>query len=291
MTTFTGDVRYALRQFRQTPLFTVTALLTLAIGIGGTTAIFSLMHAVMLRSLPVADPASLYRIGDSNNCCVQGGPQDTWGLFSYPLYMRLKAAAPEFEDTTAFSSFVRSFSVRREGVDRASRPLRGEFVTGSYFRVLGIRPFGGRLLEPGDDDVAAPPAAVMSHSAWQAVYGGDPSAVGSTYVIEGHPFTVVGIAPPGFFGETLRANPPDLWMPLQQEAVVDSGAPLVRSPVSAWLRVIGRLRAGATVDGTSARLTGVLRQWMQYEAGYPAVFLPNIIRDLPKQTITVAPGG
>jgi predicted permease len=291
MTTFTGDITYALRQFRQAPLFTVTALLTLALGIGGTTAIFSLMHAVMLRSLPVADPARLYRVGEGNNCCVQGGPQDTWGMFSYGLYVRLKEASPEFEEMTAFSSFVRSFSVRRDRVDRAARPLRGEFVSGSYFRVFGIRPFGGRLLEPQDDDVAAPSVAVMSHSAWQAVYGGDPSAVGSTYIVEGHPFTVVGIAPPGFFGETLRANPPDLWLPLQQEAILESSSSLVRSRVSAWLRAIGRLKPGATVDGMSARLTGVLRQWIQYEAGYPAVYMPNIIRDLPKQTITVVPGG
>ena len=90
-----GTLRYTLRQFRQSPVFTSAAILTLALGIGGTTAIFTLIHAVMLRSLPVANPAALYRIGSGDNCCVQGSPQDQWGMFSYHLYQRLKEAAPE----------------------------------------------------------------------------------------------------------------------------------------------------------------------------------------------------
>src|SRR5690242_5924139 len=97
-----GDVTYALRQFRRAPVFTLTAALTLALGIGGTTAIFSLMHDVMLRSLPVSDPGSLYRIGSGSDCCVEGGPQTEWGLFSYPLFERLRSAAPEFEEVAAF---------------------------------------------------------------------------------------------------------------------------------------------------------------------------------------------
>src|SRR5579862_1919402 len=110
-----SNARYALRQFRLSPGFTATAVLTLALGIGGTTAIFTLIDAVMLKSLPVANPAALWRIGDSDDCCVQGGPQDRWGFFSYPLYQRLKAAAPEFEDAAAFQAGGNRFSVRREG--------------------------------------------------------------------------------------------------------------------------------------------------------------------------------
>src|SRR5215208_2910573 len=120
-------IRYALRQFAASPVFTGAAVLTLALGIGGTTAIFSLIHAVMLRSLPVADPSSLYRIGEGDNCCVQGGPQDEWGLFSYPLFERLKAEAPEFEQVAAFQAGGARVSVRRAGVDAAARPLRSEY--------------------------------------------------------------------------------------------------------------------------------------------------------------------
>ena len=133
-----GGLRYALRQFRQSPVFTAAAVLTLALGIGGTTAIFTLIHAVMLRSLPVADPASLYRIGDGTDCCVEGGPQDRWGMFSFALFERLKANLPEFEEITAFQAGGFPVSVRREGVDVAARSLRSEYVTGNYFATFGI---------------------------------------------------------------------------------------------------------------------------------------------------------
>ena len=102
--------------------------------------------------------------------------------------------------------------------------------------------------------------------------------MGSTFVVEGHPFTVIGVAPPGFFGETLRSDPPDIWIPVQQEPMIAGGSSLLRQSVSAWLRVIGRLRPGASIDGMAPRLTGVLRQWMQHDSGYPANWMPDVIR-------------
>src|SRR5690349_24976460 len=121
-----GTFRYTLRQFRLSPVFTIAAMLTLALGIGGTTAIFTLIHAVMLRSLPVSDPARLYRMGDGDDCCVEGGPQNRWGLFSYPLYERLRAGAPEFEEVAAFQAGRARLSVRRQGIESVARPLRSE---------------------------------------------------------------------------------------------------------------------------------------------------------------------
>jgi len=286
-----GSVRYAVRQFRLSPVFTITAILTLALGIGGTTAIFTLIDAVMLRSLPVANPASLYRVGDGDDCCVEGGPQDRWGMFSYPLYKRLKAAAPEFEETAAFQAAGWRSAVRREGLELAARPLRSEFVSGSYFSTLGVSAFAGRLFLPSDDTPAAPPVALLSHHAWQTVYGADTSVLGSTFMVEGHPVTVVGIAPPGFFGETLQSDPPDLWLPLNQEPVIDAEGALLHQSVAAWLRMIGRLRPGASVAGMAPRLTGVLRQWMQNDSGYPSNWMEDIIRQLPKQVINVVPAG
>src|SRR5437773_2205713 len=188
-----GAIRYAIRQFRLSPVFTASAVLTLSLGIGGTTAIFTLIHAVMLRSLPVADPERLYRIGDGDNCCVQGGPQDRWGMFSYPLFERLKAEAPEFEQLTAFQAGGFRVSVRRPGVDVAARSLRTEYVTGNYFTTFGIGAFGGRVFTADDDTPASPPAVVISHHSWEAIYGGDRSLVGQTLVIEGHPFTGAGV--------------------------------------------------------------------------------------------------
>jgi predicted permease len=290
LSTFTGELRYALRQFWRARVFTATAVLTLALGIGGTTAIFTLIHAVMLRSLPVGDPSRLYRIGDGDACCVQGGPQDRWGLYPFLLFERLKAEMPEFEEVTAFQAAGARLSVRRQDVDTASRPLRSEFVTGNYFTTLGVGAFGGRVFTPADDTRAAPSAVVLSHHVWQNTYGGDASVVGATLFVEGHPFTVVGVTPPGFFGETLRGDPPDLWIPLQQEPLINGDTSILQSPAS-WLRVIGRLRAGATTDGLGARLTGILKQWLQYDAGYPSNFMPAILESLPKQVITVVPAG
>jgi len=286
-----GNFRYALRQFRLSPIFTAAAVLTLALGIGGTTAIFTLIHAVMLRSLPVSDPGRLYRVGDGDDCCVEGGPQDQWGMFSFPLYERLKAETPEFEEVAAFQAGRGQLSVRRQGVESASRPLRSEYVTGNYFSTLGVRAFGGRVFTPDDDKPAASPVAVLSHRVWQTAYGGDPSVVGSTFVVEGHPFTVIGVAPTGFFGETLQSDPPDIWVPVQQEAMIDGEGSLLHQSVSAWLRMIGRLRPGAATDGMAPRLTGVLRQWMQNDSGYPANWMADVIRMLPKQVINVVPAG
>jgi predicted permease len=286
-----GNVRYSLRQFRLSPVFTVTAILTLALGIGGTTAIFSLIHAVMLRSLPVSDPAKLYRVGEGDDCCVEGGPQETWGMVSFPLYQRLKKETPEFEEVTAFQAGRTMMSVRRQGRENAARPLHSEYVDGHYFSTLGVGAFYGRVFAPEDDSPAAPPVLVLSHRVWQTTYASDPSVVGSIFVVEGHPFTVIGIAPAGFFGETLESDPPEIWVPLQQEPMINAEGSLLRQPISAWLRMIGRLRPGASTAGMSPRLTGVLRQWMQYDSGYPPNWMPDVIQMLPKQVLNVIPAG
>jgi predicted permease len=291
MPMLTGRLRYALRQFRLSPVFTAAAVLTLALGIGGTTAIFTLIHAVMLRSLPVTDPERLYRVGEGSDCCVEGGPQDTWGLFSFPLYETLRKETPEFEETTAFQAGRGRLSVRREGDRSAARPLRSEYVSGSYFSTLGVRAFGGRLLTPEDDRASSPPVAVLSHRIWQTAYASDPGVAGGTFIVDGHPLTVVGIAPPGFFGETLESDPPDVWIPLQQEPLISGEGSLLLQPVSAWLRMIGRLRPGASTDGMGPRLTGVLRHWLQHDSGYPPNWMADIVRLLPKQVLSVVPAG
>ncbi len=286
-----GNLRYTIRQFRLSPVFTATAILTLALGIGGTTAIFSLIHSVMLRSLPVSDPSQLYRVGEGDDCCVEGGPQDTWGMFSFPLFERLKKETPEFAEVTAFQAGRGRMSVRLQGKETAARPLRSEYVDGHYFSTLGVAAFYGRVFTPEDDNPSAPPVVVLSHRVWQSTYGSDPSIVGSTLVMEGHPFTVIGIAPAGFFGETLESDPPEIWVPLQQEPIINAEGSLLRQPISAWLRMIGRLRPGASTAGMSPRLTALLRQWMQYDSGYPANWMPDVIQMLPKQVLTVIPAG
>lgn len=291
MRTLRRDILYALRQMRLSPIFTLTAMLTLALGIGATTAIFSLIYSVMLKSLPVADPASLYRVGDSNTCCVQGGPQDNWGLFPYQLYLRFIAAAPEFEQLAAFQGGSSEFSARQSETNQPARPLRGEYVSGNYFSTFGIQAYAGRTITPADDQPSSAPAAMLSNRMWQQEYASNPKVVGSTFMLDGHPFTIVGITPPGFYGETLRSDPPDIFLPLQQEPQIVGKNSILRQSNS-WLRIIGRLRPGAKPDGLAARFTTIMRDWIVTDLGaeFPQ-FLPQIKIILPKQKINVIPAG
>ncbi|HEX8892587.1 MAG TPA: ABC transporter permease, partial [Terriglobales bacterium] len=254
MSTVLQDIRYALRQMRLSPGFTLTAILTLAIGIGATTGIFTLIHSIMLKSLPVAEPSQLFRIGDNDECCTEGWEEDDWSLFSYPLVQRLTQAAPEFEEVTAFQANTDTVGARSSLKDSAARPLRMEYVDGHYFHVLGINPYAGRLLQLSDDQRTAQPVVVMSYSAFQQYYGSDPSLIGSTFIIEGHPLTLVGIAPPGFFGDTLRSRPPDFWIPIQQELLIDGPDGRIKTNQPQWLYAVGRLQPGASVQGLDARL-------------------------------------
>lgn len=292
MQTLRQDIAYALRQMRLSPVFTITAMLTLALGIGATTAIFSLINSVMLKSLPVVDPASLYRVGEGNDCCVEGGPQTDWGMYSYQLYLRFKDAAPEFQQLAAFQAGGNTLSVRRGDSATDTKPLRSEYVSGNYFQTFGIQPFVGRMLTPSDDQPSAPPAAILSYRAWQQEYGSDPKVVGSTFIIDGHPFTIAGIAPPGFYGETLRSDPPQIWLPLQQEPLLMGQNSLLKH-TSGWLRVIGRLRAGASTDGLAARFTAIMRHWLLTDFADDGLqeYLPQIKAMAPKQIIKVVPAG
>jgi predicted permease len=213
-------------------------------------------------------------------------------MYSYALYQRLKEAAPEFEEVAAFQAGGGwRVSARREATETAARSLKAEYVSGNYFSTLGVKPFGGRLLSGEDDTPSAPPVAILSHHTWQSTYGGDRSVLGSTFIVEGHAFTIVGVTPPGFFGETLRGDPPDLWLPVNQEAIISREGALLHQTVPAWLRVIGRLKPGASPAALGPRLTGVLRQWMQNDSGYPSNWMPDVIRTLPKQVINIVPAG
>jgi len=290
MQTLRQDIAYALRQMRQSHVFTLTAMLTLALGIGATTAIFSLIHTVMLKSLPVVDPASLYRIGDGWDCCIEGSPQGNWGMFSYPFYLRLKESTPEFAELAAFQAGGWQFSARRGESDRIAKPLRGEFVSGNYFQTFGLGAFEGRTIVPSDDQVSAPPVAMLSYRTWQQQYGSDPGIVGSSFILDGHVVTLIGIMPPGFFGETLRSDPPEIWVPIQQEQLF-RGANSLLHAFPAWVRVIGRLRPEASPNALPARLTELLRVWLVTDSGMPPEWLAGLKAALPKQVIHVVPAG
>ena len=283
------DIRYALRQFMKTPGFTVTAVLTLALGIGATTAIFTLIHAVLLKSLPVAKPSELIRIGDNENCCINGGMQDDWSLFSTEQYREFRDHTPGFSNLAAFQAGRAQIGVRRSGSNHPSEAYPGEFVSGNAFEMFGLRAWAGRLLQPSDDQKGAAPVAVMSYRTWQEKFGKDPSVVGGAFLINGQPFTVVGIAPPGFFGERLTSDPPSFWMPLSTNPVVAGGSfDVLDRPELDWLNLIGRIEPGADTKKMEAQLQVELRQFLLSPVSKIEKRAASLI---PKQTLHLRPGG
>jgi predicted permease len=284
---FLEDVRYAMRQFAQAPGFTATAVLTLALGIGATTAIFTLVHAVLLKSLPVAKPSELYRIGDNENCCVNGGMQDNWSLFSYDKYVAFRDGTEGFTELAAFQAGRSLAGVRRAGKNEPAESQRTQYVSGNYFSMFGIGAYAGRVFTPEDDRKGAEPVAVMSFRTWQQKYGLDPSIIGSTFTFNGQPFTVVGVAPPSFYGDRLEITPA-FWLPLETERLLDRPATLMDFPKADWLDLIGRIAPGADPQRIEAQLQVKLRQWLLS----PVAELDEGERGLvPKQTLHLSPGG
>jgi predicted permease len=283
------DIRYALRQFLKTPGFTITAILTLALGIGATTAIFTLIHAVLLKSLPVARPSELIRIGDNENCCINGGMQDNWSLFSTEQYREFRDHTPGFASLAAFQAGRYQIGVRRQGSDHASEPFGAEFVSGNAFDTFGISAWMGRLLRSSDDVKGAPPVAVISYRTWQQKFGSDPTVVGASFLVNGQSFTVVGISPPGFFGERLTSDPASFWIPLDDSPLIESGSfNVLDSPELDWLNLIGRVQPGANTKQMEAQLQVELRQFLLSPASKLEKRDASLI---PKQTLHLSPGG
>ncbi|HYV31985.1 MAG TPA: ABC transporter permease, partial [Candidatus Binatia bacterium] len=265
MGTLIQDVRFGLRMLAKNPGFTAVAVITLALGIGANTAIFTLVDAIMIKSLPVANPKQLYRLGDNDNCCVMTGTQNggSFVLYSYQLYEYLRDHTPEFSHLAAFTPFLADLSVRRSGASGPAEPYEGELVSGDYFEMFGIGAFAGRLFTSKDDTAGAPPVAVMSYHTWQEHFGLDPAVIGATFTINQLPYTVVGVAPPGFFGDTLRSDPPDFWVPLSTEPeVLGRLTSLLHNRRLEWLYLMGRLKPGSNPERVQSRLTAELQQWL-----------------------------
>ena len=263
ITTTMQDVRYALRQLRKTPGFTFVAVLTLALGIGANAALFTLVNAVLMRNLPVADPKTLVRIGDNSDCCVNSGVHDSgdYTLFPTQTYLLLKKNVPEFEELAAMQAGFgyRPVIVRRDGDRQGARSASGEFVSGNYFRTFGLQPQAGRLFSDPDDVTGAPMVTVMSYAAWQRDYLGSAAVVGSTFWVNTKPVTVVGIAPRGFYGDRLSSNPPDFYLPIETMPVL-AEALYVNDPDVQWLYLVGRMKPGISTIQLQQKVSALVKQ-------------------------------
>jgi len=257
------DLRLGLRILRKSPGFTAVAVLTLALGIGANTAIFTLVHAILLKPLPVSHPEQLYNLGDDQECCAIGGSQDSFSLFSYPLYKEVRDHTPEFSDVAAFRSRLLTLSIRRTGDNGFAQPFRAQYVSGNYFTLFGVGSFAGRVLAPSDDEPGAPTVAVMSYRAWQTHFAADPSIVGATFIADRQPVTILGVAAPSFFGEVLQDDPAELWFPLASEPVLNRTNSHLNQPDEYWLYTIGRLWPGAQPAAVQARLNSEIHHWIE----------------------------
>jgi putative ABC transport system permease protein len=288
-----SDLRDALRQLRKSPGFSATVVVTLALGIGATTAIFTLVHQVMLKSLPVVKPDELWRIGDKIRCCNWGGytqgDDGNFSLFSWDAYKNFRAQTPEFTDLAALQAGNAPLGVRREGSQAPVDTRNGQEVSGNFFRTLGVQPWMGRMMTDADDREGAPLVAVMSYRIWQSKYGSDPSIVGQVFEINSHPFTIIGVTPPGFYGAKLAGwGMPDFWVPIIAENTLASDVSRLKRANENYLDLIGRVRPGVNPHALEAKLRGEFHNWL---ASHVADMEPGEKQTWQQQTLHLIPGG
>jgi predicted permease len=245
-----NDIRFALRSFRRTPVFSAVAVLTLALGIGATAAIFSLFYQVLLRSLPVRSPEQLVVLHSSGPGLPGGSSSDSYeSVFSYPMYKRLQDKSQLFDGWAARSGSTIQV-VRQSGSERG----KAEVVSGNYFDVLGLRPALGRLLSRQDDSVrGGNPVAVLSFRYWTDHLGSRPSVLNQQILINGHPFVIVGVAPRGFDG-FLTGESPAIFLPISMTPQISPSWEDFDRPGLQWLNIVGRLKPGVSRAQATASL-------------------------------------
>ncbi len=262
MSNLLQDFRYAVRQLRKSPGFTVVAMCILALGIGANTAIYSLLDQVLLRSLPVKDPGQLVQLesvgSDSGHVSSWGGDDHLY--FSYPMYRDLRDKSSVFDGMLARTPAQVGVQYHNE-----SKLGMAELVTGNYFQVLGLKPAMGRLIMPSDDEVQErDPVVVLSYEYWVRRFGSDPRVLNSSISINGHPFTIVGVAPSGFRSVVVGESP-DLFAPMMMKAEVTPGWNDLDKHRSRWLNIIARLKPGESVATAEAGLEPLWKALRQEE--------------------------
>jgi predicted permease len=251
------DVRHALRLLRKSPGFTLVTVITLALGIGANTAIFTLINTLMLRALPVKEPHELvlFRI---NGPFV---PAPATYNFSYPLYEMFVDQTRSFTGVIAANSVGRArLIINDQASDGRAESVQQQRVSGNFFAVLGVSAVKGRIITESDDSTSTQPVAVISYEYWQRRFGLDPNIIGRSVTVNNTALTIIGVTPPGFFGFDVGARP-ELWWPIK--AIPD---PNLQRTGSWWLRVIGRLRPGMSSAQAQAEVDAIFRRQIDDEA-------------------------
>ncbi len=279
------DASYALRSLVRSPGFAAAAVLTLAVGVGANTAVFSLIDGLLLRPLPVPRTGELVLFGKARNWGIVSGVARNYDVFSYPQYLYFRRNDRSFPGGLAgFASWQAPVQVRTGASTAMSN---GKLVSGNYFSVLGVEPAAGRLLDDGDDRAGAAPVAVLSSRYWASRFNRAPDVVNRTLVINGTPFTVVGVAAAGFFGETLQADPPDLWFPLARFPEVTLNPSILDQGQLRWLHLMGRTPR-PDLEQLTAVLTVRLHQWL--DANEPARDQPDVRAAIERSIVEASAG-
>ncbi len=280
------DLRYAFRAIYRSPGFTAIAVLSLALGIGANTAIFTLIDAVMLRSLPVRSPKELVSVGDPSRPTAlrEGAPM--LNVFSYPLYQRLRDQNRVF---TGLLASGRTGRIDMSDSNGSVEEVSGRLVSGNYFEVLGVSPILGRTFSSEEDRTpGSSPVIVISYGYWVNRFGRNPNLLGSKLRLNGSPFTVIGVGPPHFTGEVVGSLT-DIWIPLSMQAQVNPGYPRLDKRDSNWLLCMGRLRPGVSVERARAEITMLAQETLiDYEGAALSV---DKLRDIQSQKVDVHAGG
>lgn len=279
-----ADLRYGLRQLRRSPGFTAVAIITLALGIGANAAIFQLVDAVRLRTLPVKDPQSLAIIHLKTDLWMQGNFNGSYPQFTYPLWQQVRQRQQAFSTIAAWSGDQTNLATGGE-MDIA----RDIWVSGGFFTVLGVHPFLGRLISPSDDQPGCAGGVDLSYAFWQQRYGGAASAIGKTLTLNGHPFSIVGVTPPGFYGVSV-GNRFDLAVPVCAEPIVYGEYSRITSRDARhdwWLAMVGRLKPGWNLKRATAQLAAIAPAALhetvppQYDADHVKHYLSYKLEALP----------
>lgn len=280
------DLRHALRSLRRNPGFAAVAVVTLSVGIGSGIAVFSLIDGLVLRPLPVRHPEALVLFGRARNWGVVSGVSHHYDVFSYPQYRNFRRNDRFFPGgLAAFASWESPVRLRSGGEPFMAQ---GELVSGNYFHVLGVAPAVGRLFDDGDDRPEAAPAAVLGYRYWSSRFGGAPDIAGRAIEVNGTPFTIAGVAAPAFAGETLEADPPEVWFPLNRFTEVTLLPSLLDQPDQRWLFLVGRAASGADLRPITAGLTLLLHQWL--DANEPQRDQPDVRAAIDAATVEASPG-
>jgi len=290
--TLLQDIRFALRMLAKSPGFTAVAVLTLALGIGANTAIFTLIDAVMLRNLPVTDPTQLVLFYDGVSTGTHSSdsfvPPDN--IYSYAAWDYIRTHNEAFEGLCTFRQGSDRMTMRVLGTSEAAKPehVRGHLVSGNYFAVLGVGATAGRLLTTQDDTASSDPSAVISYEFWRRRFHADPTAIGKSIDLNGTGFTIVGVAPAEFFGERVE-SPPDFWLPLARTPQVLPGESWLTRQDLYWLNLMGRLKAGVTLAQAQSYVNTQFHQFYLAHAG--SQLTAKMQQQILQARIELKPGG